>query len=38
MTKIARKTEKLTPFGSIFSIMEQFIPMLSYTIDITLAL
>ena len=36
MAKIAIKSEKLSPFGGIFSIMEQFAPMLSYTIDMML--
>ena len=29
MAKVAIKSEKLTPFGGIFSIMEQFDSMLS---------
>ena len=33
MAKIQIKSEKLTPFGGIFSIMEQFGPMLSPIID-----
>ena len=36
MTKVAIKSEKLTPFGGIFSIMEQFESMLSPIIDQTL--
>ena len=35
MAKIQIKSEKLTPFGGIFSIMEQF---LAQTIDSTLGL
>ena len=38
MTKVAIKSEKLTPFGGIFSIMEQFDSLLSSTIDSTLGL
>ena len=38
MAKIQIKSEKLTPFGSIFSIMEQFDSMLSSVIDSTLGL
>ena len=38
MTKVAIKSEKLTPFGGIFSIMEQFSSLLSSTIDSTLGL
>lgn len=38
MTKIAIKSEKLTPFGGIFSIMEQFDSILSSVIDSTLGL
>ena len=38
MTKIQIKSEKLTPFGGIFSIMEQFDSMLSSVIDSTLGL
>ncbi len=38
MTKIAIKSEKLTPFGGIFSIMEKFDSMLSSTIDSTLGI
>ena len=33
MAKVQIKSEKLTPFGGIFSIMEQFDPMLSPIID-----
>ena len=36
MAKIAIKSEKITPFGGIFSIMEQFDSMLSSVIDPTL--
>ena len=36
MAKIQIKSEKLTPFGGIFSIMEQFDALLSQTIDSTL--
>ena len=36
MAKIQIKTEKLTPFGGIFSIMEQFDSTLSSVIDSTL--
>lgn len=36
MAKVAIKSEKLTPFGGIFSIMEQFDSMLSPIIDQTL--
>ncbi|WP_293709271.1 IS1380 family transposase [uncultured Parabacteroides sp.] len=38
MAKIQIKSEKLTPFGGIFSIMEQFDSMLSSIIDSTLGL
>ena len=38
MVKVAIKSEKLTPFGGIFSIMEQFDSLLSSTIDSTLGL
>ena len=38
MAKIAIKSEKLTPFGGIFSIMEQFDSRLSSVIDSTLGL
>ena len=38
MAKIQIKSEKLTPFGGIFSIMEQFDALLSQTIDSTLGL
>lgn len=36
MVKVQIKSEKLTPFGGIFSIMEQFDSMLSPIIDQTL--
>ena len=38
MAKIQIKSEKLTPFGEIFSIMEQFDSTLSSVIDLTLGL
>ncbi len=38
MAKIQIKSDKLTPFGGIFSIMEQFDSMLSSVIDSTLGL
>ena len=38
MAKVAIKSEKLTPFGGIFSIMEQFDSKLSSAIDSTLGL
>ena len=38
MAKVAIKSEKLTPFGGIFPIMEQFSSLLSPTIDSTLGL
>lgn len=38
MVKVAIKSEKLTPFGGIFSIMEQFDALLAQTIDSTLGL
>ena len=39
MAKVQIKSEKLTPFGGIFSIMEQFDSMLSaHTIDSTLGI
>ena len=38
MAKIAIKSEKLTPFGGIFSIMEQFDSMFSPIIDPQVAL
>ena len=38
MAKVAIKSEKLTPFGGIFSIMEQFDSKLSSVIDSTLSL
>ena len=38
MAKIQIKSEKLTPFGGIFAIMEQFYALLSKTIDSTLGL
>ena len=36
MAKVQIKTEKLTPFGGFFSIMEQFDALLTQTIDSTL--
>ena len=36
MAKVAIKSEKLTPFGGIFSIIEQFDSRLSSVIDSTL--
>lgn len=36
MTKIAIKSDKITPFGGIFSIMQQFDRSLSQVIDSTL--
>ena len=38
MAKIQIKSEKLTPFGGLFSIMEQFDALLAQTIDSTLGL
>ena len=38
MAKIQIKSEKLTPFGGIFSIMEQFDALLAQTINTTLGL
>ena len=38
MAKVAIKSEKLTPFGGIFAMMEQFDSTLSYVIDTTLGL
>ena len=38
MAKIQIKSEKLTPFGGNFSIMEQFDALLAQTIDSTLGL
>ena len=38
MAKIQIKSEKLTPFGGIFSIMEQFDSTLSSVIDSSLGL
>ena len=38
MAKVQIKSEKLTPFGGIFSIMEQFDTLLAQTIDSTLGL
>ena len=38
MAKIQIKSEKLTPFGGIFSIMEQFDALLAQAIDSTLGL
>ena len=36
MAKLQIKSEKLTPFGGFFSIMEQFAALLDQTIDSTL--
>ncbi len=36
MAKVQIKSEKITPFGRIFSIMEQFDTLLSNVIDSTL--
>ena len=38
MAKIQTKSERLTPFGGLFSIMEQFDSTLSSVIDSTLGL
>ena len=38
MAKLQIKSEKLTPFGGFFSIMEQFDALLAQTIDPTLGL
>ena len=38
MAKLQIKSEKLTPFGGFFSIMEQFDALLAQTIDSTLGL
>ena len=38
MAKIQIKSEKIIPFGGIFSIMEQFDALLSNVIDLTLGL
>ena len=38
MAKVQIKSEKLTPFGGIFSTMEQFDALLAQTIESTLAL
>ena len=38
MTKIASKSDKITPFGGIFSIMQQFDRTLSQVIDSTLGM
>ena len=38
MAKVAIKSEKLSPFGGIFSIMEQFDSKLSSVIDSTLGM
>ncbi len=38
MAKVQIKSEKLTPFWGIFSIMEQFDALLAQTIDSTLGL
>lgn len=36
MAKVQLKSERITPFGGIFSIMEQFDALLSNVIDLTL--
>ena len=36
MAKIQIKSEKLTPLGGIFMVMEQFDSMLAHVIDLTL--
>ena len=36
MAKVQIKSEKLTPFGGIFMVMEQFDSMLAPVIDLTL--
>ena len=36
MAKVQIKSEKLTPFGGIFSIMEQFDALLAQTIDLNI--
>ena len=38
MAKVQIKSEKLTPFGGFFSIMEQFDALLAQTIDSSLGL
>ena len=38
MAKVQIKSEKLTPFGGIFPIMEQFDALLAQTIDSTLGM
>ena len=38
MAKVQIKSEKLTPFGGIYSIMEQFEALLAQIIDSTLRL
>ena len=38
MAKLQIKSEKLTPFGGFFSIMDQFDALLAQTIDSTLGL
>ena len=38
MAKVQIKSEKITPFGGIFSIMEQFDALLSNVVDSTLGL
>ena len=38
MAKVQIKSEKLTPFGGFFSIMEQFAALLAQTINSTLGL
>ena len=38
MTKVQIKSEKLTPLGEVFSIMEQFETLLAQTMDFILGL
>ena len=38
MAKVQIKSEKVTPFRGVFSIMEQFEALLAQTIDFTLGL
>ena len=38
MTKINIKSDKITPFGGIFSVMERFDTLLSKTIDLALGM
>ena len=38
MTKINIKSDKITPFGGIFSVMERFDALLSKTIDLVLGM